>query len=153
MIRVRRSNRRFVHEFRIRVPFLRHKPETDTSMSRSSASSGAILRDIQHTTTRMKKVRKLMTELRVGSATEEAWAKAATAGLDAAKAAAAIVANLPEETADPDLLLKAVQMQRYATGLIVRVRRIKTALSREGGYRDLAGAEAEFEYDGGSDEE
>ncbi len=122
-------------------------------MSRPPVSSGAVLRDIQHTTTRMKKVRKLMTELRQGSASEEAWAKAAAAGLEAAKGAAAIVANLPDDLAEPDLLLKAVQMQRYATGLLVRVRRIRTALSREGGYRDLAGGEAEIEFEEGSEDE
>lgn len=122
-------------------------------MSRPPASSGAVLRDIQHTTTRMKKARKLMTELRHGSAGEDAWAKAAAAGLEAAKAAAGIVASLPEEMAEPDLLLKTVQMQRYATGLLVRVRRIRSALEREGGYRELAGGDAGFDFEEGADEE
>ena len=76
-----------------------------------------------------------------------------TSGNLPAKGAAAIVANLPDDLAEPDLLLKAVQMQRYATGLLVRVRRIRTALSREGGYRDLAGGEAEIEFEEGSEDE
>lgn len=122
-------------------------------MSRPPASSGAALRDIQHTMARMKKVRKLMTELRHGSAGEEAWAKAATAGLEAAKAAAGVVASLPDEIADPDLILKAVQMQRFATGLLVRVRRIRTALEREGGYRELVGGDAGFDFEEGSEDE
>lgn len=122
-------------------------------MSRPQVSSGAILRDIQHTTTRMKKVRKLMTGLRNGNTSEESWEKAALAGIDAVKASAEIVANLPEELADPDLLLKVVQMQRFSTGLLVRARRIRTALSREGGVRDLAGGEADFDFEDGSEDE
>ncbi len=123
------------------------------TMSRPPVSSGALLRDIQHVTTRMKKVRKLMTELRIGSASEDAWEKAASAGLEAAKSAAAIVASLPEEMAEPDLLLKTVQMQRYATGILVRVRRIRTALGHEGGVRELASGEADFEIEDGAEDE
>jgi hypothetical protein len=122
-------------------------------MSRPPVSTGALLRDIQHATTHMKKARKLLTELRGGSADEEKWAKAADLALVAVKDAARLVANVSPELAEPDTLLKLVQMQRFATGLLVKVRRVKSALSREDGLRELTGTGTDLEADDWSDDE
>lgn len=107
-------------------------------MSRPPVSSGTYLREIQNVTARMKKARKLISTLRQTTARENDWAKAADISLDAAKAAGSLVGSLTPELAEPDTLLKLVQMQRFATSLLVRARRIKTALGSEGGLSRLA---------------
>jgi hypothetical protein len=111
-------------------------------------SSGTYLREIQNVTARMKKARKLISTLRQTTARENDWAKAADISLDAAKAAGTLVGSLTPELADPDMLLKLVQMQRFATSLLVRARRIKTALGSEGGLSRLADP---GEYDSDND--
>lgn len=114
-------------------------------------SPGTFQRDIQNTTTRMKKARRLISELRQSAARESDWIKAADLSMDAVKAAASLVAGVtPELAADPDLLLKLIQMQRFATSLLVRARRIKSAVASEDGIARLS-SQGGFEAD--SDDE
>lgn len=122
-------------------------------MSRPPVSAPALLRDIQHATQRMKKARKLLTELRGGTTNESQWSKAADAAIESVKSAAGIVAAVPLELADSELLLKIVQMQRFSTNLLVKARRVKTALGREDGLRELAGNGMETDSDDWSDDE
>lgn len=99
----------------------------------------------------MKKARRLLSELRQSAARESDWIKAADLSMDAVKAAASLVAGItPELAADPDLLLKLIQMQRFATSLLVRARRIKTAVASEDGIARLS-SQGGFEAD--SDDE
>jgi hypothetical protein len=115
-------------------------------MSRPPASPGAFLRDIQHATTRMKKARRMMSELRRANPRESDWAKAAELSIDSVKGAAMLVAGVTPELSDPDMLLKMIQMQRFATSLLVRARRVKTALASEEGIARLAAQGDEDPY-------
>ncbi|MFM7591506.1 MAG: hypothetical protein ACKO85_06890, partial [Isosphaeraceae bacterium] len=63
----------------------------------------------------------------------------------------AVAAALTPALADPEVMLKVVQMQRFATGLLVRARRVRAALARPGGVAELsssAGVETDDDWAG-----
>lgn len=97
-----------------------------------------MLREIQNITTRMKKIRRMLTDLRSGQSRESDWTKVSDMAIEAVAEAGGIVAALTPALADPDVMLKLVQMQRFATGLLVKARRVKTALAKPGGVSELA---------------
>ena len=120
-------------------------------MSRNIATTGALTREIQNSTNRMKKVRRMLTDLRGGQARESDWSKAADMAIEAVAESGTIVAALSPALADPEIMLKIVQMQRFATGLLVRARRVKAALARPGGVAELgssAGLDADDDWAG-----
>lgn len=120
-------------------------------MSRNIATTGALVREIQNSTNRMKKVRRMLTELRGSQARESDWQKTADMAIEAVAESAAVAAALTPALADPEVMLKVVQMQRFATGLLVRARRVKSALARPGGVAELSssgGIEAEDDWAG-----
>ncbi len=88
----------------------------------------------------------MMSELRRANPRESDWAKAAELSIDSVKGAAMLVAGVTPELSDPDMLLKMIQMQRFATSLLVRARRVKTALASEEGIARLASQGDEEPY-------
>ncbi|MFM7130175.1 MAG: hypothetical protein ACKO0V_12530 [bacterium] len=120
-------------------------------MSRNIATTGALVREIQNSTNRMKKVRRMLTELRGSQARETDWQKTADMAIEAVAESAAVAAALTPALADPEVMLKVVQMQRFATGLLVRARRVRAALARPGGVAELsssAGVETDDDWAG-----
>jgi hypothetical protein len=120
-------------------------------MSRNIATTGALVREIQNSTNRMKKVRRMLTELRGSQARETDWQKTSDMAIEAVAESAAVAAALTPALADPEVMLKIVQMQRFATGLLVRARRVRAALARPGGVAELSssvGIEAEDDWAG-----
>ncbi|MFM7317681.1 MAG: hypothetical protein ACKO9H_11205 [Planctomycetota bacterium] len=120
-------------------------------MSRNIATTGALVREIQNSANRMKKVRRMLTELRGSQARETDWQKSADMAIEAVAESAAVAAALTPALADPEVMLKVVQMQRFATGLLVRARRVRAALARPGGVAELsssAGVETDDDWAG-----
>jgi hypothetical protein len=115
-------------------------------MSRSIETTGSMLREIQNSTNRMKKIRRMLTELRSGQARESDWIKISDMAIEAVVDSARITSALTLALSDPDILLKLVQMQRFATGLLVKARRVKLALSKPGGISELS-TSAGFDMD------
>lgn len=105
-----------------------------------------MLREIQNSTNRMKKIRRMLTELRSGQPRESDWIKISDMAIEAVVDSARITSALTLALSDPDILLKLVQMQRFATGLLVKARRVKLALSKPGGISELS-TSAGFEMD------
>lgn len=112
-----------------------------------------MLREIQNTTNRMKKIRRMLTDLRSGQPRESDWVKISDMAVEAVADAGGIVAALTPALADPDVMLKLVQMQRFATGLLVKARRVKTALGTPGGITELAGSSGMDQEDDWAGEE
>jgi hypothetical protein len=90
-------------------------------------TSGAVLRDIQQAQAGMKKVRQALAAARrepdvdVNRLLEFGW--------QSLKHAHKVLAEVPVSAASDEVMTRAISMQRYATALLVRLRR----LARHGG--------------------
>jgi hypothetical protein len=105
-------------------------------------SPGAALRELQHAHAGLKKARELLkhgTDGSVGSS--RVWA----AGWSSLRAAHRVLAAIPGEAIDDDVMTKQLALQRYATALLVRLRRLKrresSSLAADGDGADDFGDE------------
>jgi hypothetical protein len=84
-------------------------------------SPGAVLRQLQQAQAIMKKARQALAQARGGSADPHHLLKI---GWDALTRTHAILAAAPLSAANEDVMTKVLGVQRYATALLVRLRRI-----------------------------
>ncbi len=84
-------------------------------------SSGAVLRQLQQAQAVMKKARQVLAQARGGSADPQVLLKA---GFEALSRANRILGEIPISAATDPVLTKQLAVQRYATALLVRLRRI-----------------------------
>ena len=84
-------------------------------------SPGAVLRELQRAQAGMKKARQALAASRGGRADPQALLKIGFAGL---AQASRIMAEIPLSAANEAVLTKQLAVQRYATALLVRLRRI-----------------------------
>lgn len=88
-------------------------------------SKGAALRQLQHAQAGMKKARQSIRILRTSAAhNPETSNRVLQVGWESLVNAHRILAAIPLETATDDVLTKQLAVQRYATALLVRLRRI-----------------------------
>lgn len=84
-------------------------------------SPGAILRQLQQAQALMKKARQALAQSRGGSADPQLLLKL---GWDALTRTHTILAATPLTAANEDVMTKTLALQRYATALLVRLRRL-----------------------------
>ena len=84
-------------------------------------SPGAVLRQLQQAQAVMKKARQALAQARGGSSDPQTLLKM---GFEALTRANAILAEIPISAATEPVLTKQLAVQRYATALLVRLRRI-----------------------------
>lgn len=87
----------------------------------ADSSPGAVLRQLQQAQAVMKKARQLLAQSRGGSADPQMLLKT---GFEALSRANAILGAIPLSAATEPVLTKQLAVQRYATALLVRLRRI-----------------------------
>ena len=83
---------------------------------------GAALRDLQHAQAALKKARALLKEMRDNP---RLWPKVFEAGWHSLSQAHRVIAAIPASAADDGVLTKQLAVERYATALLVRLRRLK----------------------------
>jgi hypothetical protein len=108
-------------------------------------SPGAALRELQQAQAGLRKARELLKQARgnprlLPQVFEAGWRCLATAHR--------IVAAIPAAAADDDVLTKQLAVERYATALLVRLRRIKRSLSAPEG---TSGDDDDFGDEDGED--
>ncbi|WP_250846915.1 hypothetical protein [Aquisphaera insulae] len=84
-------------------------------------SSGAALRNLKQAQAGLKKARQLMAQARQDP---EAVPKVIDIGWDSLVQAHRIMAGIPVSAADEAVLTQQLALQRYATALLVRLRRL-----------------------------
>jgi hypothetical protein len=84
-------------------------------------SPGAVLRQLQQAQAVMKKARQVLAQARGGSADPQTLLKM---GFEALSKANQILGEIPISAATDPVLTKQLAVQRYATALLVRLRRI-----------------------------
>jgi hypothetical protein len=109
-------------------------------------SPGAALRELQQAQAGLRKARELLKQIRhspgsVPSVFDVGWASLADAHR--------VLAAIPAEAADDAVLTKQLAVERYATALLVRLRRLKRRDSADSG----AGADEGDSFDGEDDED
>ena len=92
-------------------------------------SPGAALRELQQAQAGLKKARELLKQAK-GNA--QLLPKVFDAGWESLSKAHRVMAAIPATAADDDVLTKQLAVERYATALLVRLRRIKRNQSGEG---------------------
>ncbi len=90
-------------------------------------TSGSVLRDIQQAQAGMKKVRQALAAARRDPDVDEK--RLLELGWRSLSIAHKVLVDVPVSAASDDVMTKAISMQRYATALLVRLRR----LARHGG--------------------
>ena len=90
----------------------------------AETSPGAVLRQLQQAQAGMKKARQALVQARVASAGPERRQGALRVGWDSLARAHRILAEVPLAAATDPVLTKQLAVQRYATALLVRLRRI-----------------------------
>ena len=109
-------------------------------------SPGAALRQIQQAHAGLKKARQL---LKMGKDNPAAAPKLLEAGWESLTQTHRILASIPLAALDDDVLTKQLALERYATALLVRLRR----LHRHGSTDSDASAGDEDRYDDEDGEE
>jgi hypothetical protein len=105
-------------------------------------SPGTALREIQQAQAGLKKARALLKQGRDEPRTRPA---VFAAGWDSLTQAHRLIASIPHDAVDDDVLTKLLALQRYATALLVRLRRLK---------RNEGASEADVDLEfGGEDDE
>ncbi len=92
-------------------------------------SPGAALRELQQAQAGLKKARALLKQAR---ANPRLLPKVFEAGWDSLTKAHRVMAAIPALATDDDVLTKQLAVERYATALLVRLRRIKRNQGVEG---------------------
>jgi hypothetical protein len=101
-------------------------------------SPGSILRELEQAQSAMRKARGMVNDARAGSIEPES---AARLGWESLRHAARLIAEIPFDAVDESVLMKQIAVQRYATSLLVRIRRL------------LRGSSASLEDELGVDDE
>jgi hypothetical protein len=91
-------------------------------------SPGAALRQIQQAHAGLKKARQL---LKLGKDNPDAAPKMFKAGWESLTRAHRVLADIPIASLDDDVLTKQLALERYATALLVRLRRLHRQESTE----------------------
>jgi hypothetical protein len=92
-------------------------------------SPGTALRDLQQAQAGLRKAREL---LKQGKDNPRMLPKVFAAGWEGLAKAHRIMAAIPADAADDDVLTKQLAVERYATALLVRLRRIRRNQSAAG---------------------
>ncbi len=87
----------------------------------AEASPGAVLRQLQQAQSVMKKARQALAHARGGHADPQELLRI---GFEVVRRAHSILAAIPPSAANDAVLTKQLAVQRYATALLVRLRRI-----------------------------
>jgi hypothetical protein len=90
----------------------------------SERTPGAVLRDLNHTQDLMRKARKLIAQVRSEPPGSPGRTKAMQVGWSALGKTHTLLAAVPLEAATDPVLMKQLSVQRYATALLVRLRRL-----------------------------
>lgn len=90
---------------------------------------GTALRDLQHAQAGLKKARALLKQARNNP---RLWPKVFDAGWESLSQAHRMIAAIPASAADDNVLTKQLAVERYATALLVRLRRLKRNPGAEG---------------------
>lgn len=85
---------------------------------------GAVLRDLNQSQDQMRKARKLITQVRGEPLGSPGRDRALAAGWTALSKAHRLLAEIPLEAATDPVLVRQIAVQRYATALLVRLRRL-----------------------------
>jgi hypothetical protein len=110
----------------------------------SEMSPGAAQRDLQQAQAGLRKARALLKQARENP---RLLPKVFDAGWESLARAHKMMAAIPAGAADDDVLTKQLAVQRYATALLVRLRRIKRNPNAAG----AAGDDDEFDDETGED--
>lgn len=86
---------------------------------------GMVLRQIQQAQAAMKKARQAMAQLRGAEPDERAVERAFGLGWSSLAAAHRVLGSIPPEAASDEVLTRQIAAQRYATALLVRLRRLR----------------------------
>jgi hypothetical protein len=86
--------------------------------------TGEALRDLQLARSKLRKARDVMRQARGGARSDRMRAIVLEAGWSALREAHAILAAIPLEAADEDVMTRQLAVERYATSLLVRLRRV-----------------------------
>lgn len=91
----------------------------------SETTSGAVERQLQQAQAAMKKARQAIAGLRGGDPPAEAVNRVVRLGWDSLTAAQRLLASIPLEAANDAVMTRQIGVQRYATALLVRLRRLQ----------------------------
>jgi hypothetical protein len=98
------------------------------STGMAAQSPKAALRDLEAARGRLKKIRTAIRLLRESKSAGPAGSRPAEsviqAGWDALTSTWRLLAGLPFEAVDDEVMLRQISLQRYATALLVRLRRL-----------------------------
>jgi hypothetical protein len=106
-------------------------------------SPGAVLRQLQQAQAGMKKARQVLVQARSVGASPEARQRALQVGWESLARAHRILAEVPLAAATEAVLTRQLAVQRYATALLVRLRRI--VRNEPGALEGLDDEDTEFE--------
>ena len=87
-------------------------------------TSGTALRQVRQAQAGLRKARQLLKQTRVAAADPERVAKVLRAGWAALAHCHKLLAEVPLAAANEDVMTKQLAAQRYATSLLVRLRRL-----------------------------
>lgn len=92
-------------------------------MANPKMSSGTALRQLQQAQAGMKKARQALTQVR-GDTDPDRLGGVLRLGWESLRQCHRLLAEIPLEAASEDVLTRQLAVQRYATALLVRLRRI-----------------------------
>ena len=90
---------------------------------------GTALRELQHAQAGLKKARELLKQARENP---RIWPKVFVAGWDSLSQAHRVIAAIPAVAAHDAVLTKQLAVERYATALLVRLRRLQRNQGMQG---------------------
>ena len=94
----------------------------------AAMTSGAALRQIQVARSHLRKARQMLQSVRPGQAERDASAAAirdvVRAGWQSLTQTHKLLAEIPFEAANEDVMFKLIALERYAAALLVRLRRL-----------------------------
>ena len=109
-------------------------------------TSGTALRNLQQAQAGMRKARQVLRQLRGEPAQGDFTGSVLKVGWESLKKAHALMAEIPLDAANDDVLTRQLSVQRYSTALLVRLRRV---VRNEPGAIDFDGDELD---DAGEDD-
>ncbi len=98
----------------------------------AQTTPGAVLRQLQQAQAGMKKVRQSLAQLRGGEPDAEEVQAVLRAGWASLSQTYRLLAEIPLAAATDPVLTRQIAVQRYATALLVRLRRLTRAGAGEG---------------------